>query len=109
MNFPTRFADRLDYGFELKNRGILVNLQQNGAFGRFGISQELAQGAFQLGLGNRSTVQVGLVLYVDHHAGLVILGLFKLLVGSGFPTQMTVVLSLGQNDEEDEQPARRAV
>ena len=103
MNLTSRFADRFDNGFELKNRGILVHLQQNGSLGRLGITQKLGQAPFQLGLWNRLTVQVGLVLYVDHHTGLVVFGLLEFLVGSRIPTKMAVVLSFGQDDEEDEQ------
>jgi hypothetical protein len=55
MDLATRFADGLDYGFELKNRGILVDLQQDGSLGRFGIPQQLGQALFQLGLRNRLT------------------------------------------------------
>ena len=74
MNFPSGLAYGLDHWFEMNGCSILVHLQQNGPLVLRGVAEQFPKGTGQLRLGNRTAVEVSLVLDVDYHARIEILG-----------------------------------
>ena len=103
MQFTAGFADGFYCRFKKLSDDVLVDLEQNRPVSGWQFSEQRRQLGCQIFRQSWAAIQVGDVLLVDDHTGLLAGWFYEFCANRGLPDKVAVIAGAREQDDENQQ------